>query len=53
LVSLAGVAFLLAGVIITALASYSVTSLHWGWGIPFVIIGVTCLVIGLVIPLLQ
>ncbi len=53
LVSLAGVAFLIAGMIITALASYAVLSIHWGWGVPFVIIGLTCIVIGFVIPLLQ
>jgi sugar phosphate permease len=53
LVSLAGVAFLIAGVIITAIALYAVLSTHWAWGVPFVFIGVMCLIIGLVIPLLQ
>lgn len=53
MVSLAGVVFLIVGMIITVIASYAVISIHWGWGMPFVIIGVTCLVIGLVTPLLQ
>jgi predicted MFS family arabinose efflux permease len=53
LVSLAGVVFLITGVIITAVALYAVISSHWGWGVPFVFIGVTCLIFGLVIPLLR
>jgi len=53
LVALAGVAFIIAGVIITAIASYSVMSIHWAWGVPFVFVGVICLIFGLVIPLQQ
>jgi uncharacterized membrane protein HdeD (DUF308 family) len=53
LVVLAGVTFIIAGVIITAIASYSVMSIHWAWGVPFVFVGAICLVFGLVIPLQQ
>ena len=53
LVSLAGIVFPIAGMIITAIALSAVLSTHWAWGVPFVFIGVMFLIIGLVIPLLQ
>ena len=53
MVSLAGVALPIVGVIITTIALYEVIVIHWGWGVPFVFIGVICLVSAFVISLLQ
>lgn len=51
MVSLAGVAFLIAGLIISAIALYAVFSIHWAWGVPFVFVGVICLLFAFVITL--